>query len=291
MPLSWLPFGQIRASATSRAEALESARIEALASPDGAATCIAGGKETKGALPVRTPSFDGAVYSSRGRGYARYNEDGAGLFADASGSLYAVVCDQAGGLGGRVRGAASQIGVQRIFESFRTVATTKELDDAGIAATIMVGIDRAHDDLIARQEGEVTTAITAVLRPGAAILVNSGDSGAMHFDGEGVLKAITTFHEHDAPEAVGCLTHAIGLTPELPAPDPYRWLLSQGDWLVLSSDGLLDAGIGDADLGQLLIASESAEAAVNRLCTRVLRAMTMMRAKPDNLTVLAIRVL
>lgn len=289
MPLSWLPFGQIRASATERAEALESARIEAVASPEGSATFVAGGKQTKGALPVETAHFEAAVYSSRGRGYARYNEDGAALFSDASGNIYAVVCDQAGGLGGKIRGAASALAVTRIWESFRTIALTRELDDAGIAATVMMGVDRAHDELVRRQQGEVSTAITAVCRPGGAVLVNTGDSGALHFDGMGTLKNVTVMHEHDSPDAFGCLMHGIGLFPELPAPDPYRWAVARGDWLLLCSDGLLDSGLLDADVGRILRESTSAEEAVNKICTRVLRLMTMMRAKPDNLTVIAIQ--
>src|SRR5262245_60907936 len=120
---SWLGFGALRASEPERQAALEGSRIEMLASPGTAATLVAGGRQTKGALPVRTPHFDGAIYSSRGRGYARYNEDGAELFCDERGRMYAAVFDQAGGLGGVVRGEASQLAAVRVFRAFRRIAT------------------------------------------------------------------------------------------------------------------------------------------------------------------------
>ena len=38
-------------------------------------------------------------------------------------------------------------------------------------------------------------------------------------------------------------------------------------------------------MGEILTSADSAEDAVNRLATRVLRLMTTLRAKPDNLTI------
>lgn len=289
MPLSWLPLGQVRASASSRREALESSRLEELASPEGAITYVAGGKQTKGALPVKTRLFDSAVYSSRGRGYARYNEDAAVLFADEHGQLFAAVFDQAGGLGGVVRGAASQLAAEQTFHAFRQLAIEGVTEDDTSARHLIGALLRAHDGLVARSEGEVTTAVTAVLREGRAIVVNSGDSAALHYDRGGRPKAITQMHEHVAPIAQGCLTHAVGLIPEGAAPDAYRWSLDPGDWLILCTDGLLDAGLSADEMGEVLAKAESAEDAVNRLTTRVLRLMTIMRAKPDNLTMIALR--
>jgi serine/threonine protein phosphatase PrpC len=290
VPLSWLPLGQVRASASSRAAALQSAKIEDLESPQGAATFIAGGKQTKGALPIKTQSFDCALYSSRGRGYARYNEDAATVFFDAVGRVYASVFDQAGGLGGRVRGQASEIAATKIYEAFRKIATSTDtrLD---IPAELFSGLAQAHDALVARNEGEVTTGVVLVAAPGAAIVVNSGDSAAIHFGGDGKLKAMTVMHEADSPMAAGALTHAIGLVPEGPAPDVYGVELAPKDVVILCTDGLLDAGLTTDDVGGILIDADSAETAVNKLATRVLRLMTTMRAKPDNLTIVAIRAL
>jgi serine/threonine protein phosphatase PrpC len=290
VPLSWLPLGQVRASASTRAAALQSAKIEALTSPDGAVTYVTGGKQTKGALPLKTNVFDTAMYSSRGRGYARYNEDAATLFADEKGRIYTSVFDQAGGLGGRVRGAASEIAALRVFEAYRAIATANDgaLDPAVAITDAMI---KAHEQLLHRGEGEVTTAVAAFASPGAIVLVNSGDSGALHFDRQGKPRAMTTMHEHDSPLAIGCLTHALGLIPESPAPDVYRWTLEQGDWILLCTDGLLDAGLSGEEIGGYLASADSAEQAVNRICTRILRLMTTMRAKPDNLTVVAVHAL
>lgn len=291
MALSWLSLGAVRASASSRAAALQSPPIEALASHQDAATWIAGGKQTKGALPLKTALFDGALYSSRGRGYARYNEDAAILFSDRAGRAYAAVFDQAGGLGGRVRGQASELAARHAFEAFRAIALLEDPSPAEQRALIVDAVEKAHVELIGRGEGEVTTAVIAIAGRGSMVLVNSGDSGAIQFDAQGKTKAMTAAHEHDSPLAVGCLTHALGLVPETAAPDGYAWVLEKGDWVLMCSDGLLDSGLTDRDIGLALSESESAEAGVNKLCARVLRSMTMLRAKPDNLTVLAIRAL
>ena len=89
----------LRAPADEREAALNSAPIEQLDGLKSAPTMVAGGRQTRGALPVINDAYDGAVYSSRGRGYASYNEDAAGLFKDTRGHFYALALDQAGGLG------------------------------------------------------------------------------------------------------------------------------------------------------------------------------------------------
>jgi serine/threonine protein phosphatase PrpC len=282
----------VRASASARAAALEQARIEEIASaPEGAATWIAGGKQTKGALPVKTVLFDAAIYSSRGRGYARYNEDAATLFGDANGRIYCGVYDQAGGLGGRVRGAASEIAAKRVFEAWKKVATHTGKDPIDEIAEIVAAMAKAHEELIERKEGEVTTAVACLAKEGVAIVVNSGDSGALQFNADGVPKTATIMHEHESPMAVGCLTHAIGLMPESPAPDTYKWDLSKGDWVLLATDGLLDAGLTADEIGHMLKQADGAENAVNKIATRILRMMTTLRAKPDNLSLVAFRAL
>jgi len=284
---SWFGFGALKAPDTERQAALEGSRIEKLSSPRSAATLVAGGRQTKGALPVHTRAFDGAIYSSRGRGYARYNEDGAELFCDERGRMYAAVFDQAGGLGGVVRGEASQLAAVRVFRAFQKIATGKNVDPAqAIYDEMMI----AHEELIHRGQGEVTTAVTAVAGDGKFVIVNSGDSGALHFSKDGVFKMRTEMHEHDLPFAVGCLTHAVGLVPEGAAPDAYEWTYETGDWLILCTDGLLDSGLAAEEIGSTLVSSASAEDALNTLCKKILRLMTTLRAKPDNLTVVAIHV-
>jgi serine/threonine protein phosphatase PrpC len=289
----WLPFGYVRASAASRAAALAASRIEELDKPEGAATLIADGKETKGALPLETKLFGAAIYSSRGRGYARYNEDAGGLFADQAGQIYAFVLDQAGGLGGRVRGKASAIAAARLYQACRNLAVGPKRPAAGSPEEEKLLLDAyldAHQQLVARGEGEVTTAVLAVARRDAIIVVNSGDSGAFVLDKTGQVKARTEMQELGPPHS-GCLGHAIGLVPEGAAPEVYRWNVEPGDWLVMATDGLLDSGLSEAQLGAIFARATDPEDAVNRLCTTVLRRMATFRGKPDNLTVVAARVL
>lgn len=288
---SWLPFGHVRASASARRAAMETARIDLVLEKDKAATLIAGGAQVEGALPVRAERFDGAVYSSRGRGYARYNEDAAGLFTDARGWVYGIVCDQAGGLGGTIRGQASALAAHHVFDAFQRLAKLPEPAQHGVVvAELRAAYDRAHHALVARNDGEVTTAVSAVLKPGEAVVLNTGDSAAMLFDKTGALKEESRQQELGPPNE-GCLEHSLGLVPEGPNAERYTWPLAAGDALLLMSDGVLDSGLGAEELGKLLAGSKDAEDAVNKLCTTVLRRMGTFRAKPDNLSVALVRAL
>ncbi len=290
MPFSWLLFGSVKASATDRAEALASKTIEHVTDSTTSCTTITGGKQTKGALPVTSDLFDAAIYSSRGRGYARYNEDGAQLFRDERGHLYAGVFDQAGGLGGKVRGEGSALAAKALFGAFRKVATAKP-GTSDIPALLTQGVQDAHQALIGRRQGEVTTAVAVIAEPGRARLVNSGDSAAMLFDAQGEGKTHTAKHEVTTAGGIGCLTHAVGLEPEGPSPETYEWGIAKGDWLVLCSDGLLDSGMPLDELGRMMREADNAEAFVNALATKVLKRMALMQAKPDNLTIIAVNVL
>ena len=287
MPLSWLTFVNVKTTASARRAALASEPLERLAAPEESTLLVAGGRQTKGALPVATSMAHGAVYCSRGRGYAAYNEDGAGLYADEQGAMYASVFDQAGGLGGSIRGAASELAAKSAFRAFRDLAT--QPGSAEVADRLREAINEAHRELVDRAEGEVTTAVLAVVTSGRAVLVNSGDSAAIHFDPQGQVRAMTAKHEVQSPYGVGCLLHGVGLMPEGPAPDIYEWTVESGDWLLMGSDGLLDAGLDVEEMGLHLVRSGSPESAVNDLARQVLRRMTLLLAKPDNLTIVAIR--
>lgn len=283
--MSLLGLGEVKAPEAERKAALEIGPIEGLAAPEGP-TWLAGGKECKGALPVKTPALDAAVYSSRGRGYAHYNEDAAALYKDAQGHLYACVLDQAGGLGGEVRGQGSEAAARVLFEVFQRLA--REAPEADPLPELERAFQAAHDALLGRTQGEVSTAVAAVVRPGVAYLVNSGDSAAQHFDAAGAKKESTELHVLEGPQQ-GYLTHALGLSPEGPNPEDYLWTLAPGDWLVLATDGLLDAELDAAAYARCLGQARDAEHAVNRLASLVLRRMGTLRAKPDNLTMVVIR--
>ncbi len=283
---SWLPFGRVRTPAAARAEALATAKIEDLSLPSDITTLVIKGQQTKGALPLISDLVDAAVYSSRGRGYANYNEDAGGIAKDESGRVYAFALDQAGGLGGRVRGEASGLAAEKIFRACQRIATDDPGDAIDPTTLLLDAFLDAHRTLIDREEGEVTTAIAAVLQADKVLLLNSGDSGALHFNADGQLKARTEMQEFPPPND-GCLRHALGLEPEGCEPTPYQWPLEPGDWVLLASDGLLDSGLSERAMGEILAGAETAEDGVNEICTTVLRRMGTMRAKPDNLTVVA----
>ena len=289
---TWLPFGFLETSASQREKALKTPCIEEIEDFSVALTCIADGRQSKSALPLESEYFQGAIYSSRGRGYARYNEDAGALFRDQEGRVYAVALDQAGGLGGRIRGRASALAAEAILRGFQNLARndssngSEEVDpiDAMLGAFLS-----AHKLLLDRKEGEVTTAVAAYLEPNAVYLVNSGDSGAVLFDRDGQMRTRSEMHEYPPPDHA-CLKHAVGLEPEGCEPTPYAWDLQPGDWLLMGSDGLLDSGMVESDeLAKILSETDSAIDVVNKVCTLILRRMGTLRAKPDNLTVLLLR--
>lgn len=287
--LSWLGKKKPRATSEERDRAAALRPLESLEPVDGAITFVAGGAQTQGALPVVTDAFDAALYTSKGRGYAPYNEDGALLLRDDAGRMYAGAFDQAGGLGGKVRGAASEVAANSVAECFKELVGSHEHHGPRTEA-MAKAMAKAHKRLLDRGEGEVTTGVAAIVEPSGQVeMVSSGDSAALLFDGEGGFKSMTVLHEAAGPQGAGCLTHAIGLEPEGPDVQSYSWTIEAGGVLLLCTDGLLDAGLAVPDLGQQLVGNSSTEELVNDLVGMVLRKMGMYRAKPDNLTVVAIR--
>jgi serine/threonine protein phosphatase PrpC len=285
---TWLPFGVLKTTTPERKAALEGPSIEEIHDFGEVAMLVADGRQTRAALPFMAGDYNGAVFSSRGRGYARYNEDAGGLFSDKAGRVYAVALDQAGGLGGRIRGEASALAAKEILEACKRYAQHQGAGDAlDPVDALLEAFHRAHRDLLVREEGEVTTAVAAMIEGRSVYLVNSGDSGAVLYDHEGTLKTRTVMHEFPPPDQA-CLRHALGLEPEGAEPTPYAWTMEPGDWLMLGSDGLLDSGMVEDEIGSLLKSFDHAEDAVNQICTFVLRRMGTLRSKPDNLTVVLV---
>lgn len=249
-------------------------------------TWLRGGAEYPAALPVRTGYFDGAIYSSRGQGYASYNEDAVGLFRNRCGHLFGFVLDQAGGRGGKVRGEGSAIASGSIVAAFEALAA-RAASDGDPLEWLSGAFDDAHHALLRRGQDEVTTAVAAVFHPTAVALLSSGDSRALLFDAVGRVKE-RTVAAVDAADPHR-LTHALGLDPEGPGTVDYVWPLAEGDWVILATDGLFDAGLDDAVIGRYLWGANDAETAVNALARVVLRRMRDRSAKPDNLSLVVAR--
>ncbi len=284
--LSWLKFGRLAASEPDRASALATPPLEHLDKIEERATFVGGNQSLKGALPVSTDLYDAAIFSCRGKGYARYNEDAAVLFKDERGHLYAGAFDQAGGLGGLTRGDGSRRVASECSIAFRKIAT------AGLKADVQhhlqSGINAAHAELVGRQQGEVSTAVLLVARKNQVEFATSGDSSAMLFNAQGNLPKETVKHTLDTPYNSGALTHAVGLAPEGPNTEVGRWDLQVGQWIILASDGLLDCGMREEDWFTTVRAEKSAEDGVNALARMIMRRMALLRGKPDNLTIVAL---
>ena len=75
-----------------------------------------------------------------------------------------------------------------------------------------------------------------------------------------------------------------------PGYQTYRWPVGRGDWLVFGSDGLFDARIGLTELGVMIAETGNAADATRRLRDEVGGRMKERVGKPDNLTILIIRI-
>lgn len=132
----------------------------------------------------------------------------------------------------------------------------------------------------------MTTYITAVVDRALALIVNIGDSGAQHYSATGQHRASTE------PHGIGrVLLQGLGmLRKETVQHSTYRWRVGPGDYLVFGSDGLFDSKVPPAEIGQLLVTVGDAANATRRLRDLVSERMKTRKGKPDNLTVLVVRV-
>lgn len=263
--------------------------IEALERFEHCPTFIAGGAQTRSAISDQKDELQGVIFSNRGRRYAAYNEDAGMLFWDEAGRMYAAVFDQAGGLGGVVRGEASKLAAEHVALAFKTIASN-DLPPTQWSDTIIPAFKLADQKLRKRNANEVTTAVAAVVdQLGHVCVVTSGDSGAMRYNHRGVYLGMTSLHMRMSPEGITYLESALGLAETGPKISEFQWQLSPGDTLLLCTDGLLDAGLSQTQLGIWITGSGSLLKAINQTTQRILRRMQIGHAKPDNLTMVAIQ--
>lgn len=248
---------------------------------------IAGNKETPTVYNLRSPVADAALHTHRGHNYKNWNEDGGALFADAQGRLFVGVFDQAGGEGSdeTARGAATAIAGEMLFDEMQKVAALQASRDEAEEALVRAA-KRAHEAILDRGKGEVTTFIGAMIDDDEAVIVNVGDSGLMQFDADGKHLRSTEV------QGVGrLLLEGLGMTRKpIFEHQAYRWPVSPGDFFLFGTDGLLDSRLQEAELGKLLIDAGDAAAATRRLRDVVSRRMISREGKPDNLTVLVVKV-
>ena len=248
---------------------------------------IAGNKETPTVYNLRSPVADAALHTHRGHNYKNWNEDGGALFADGQGRLFVGVFDQAGGEGSdeSARGAATAVAGEMLFDEMQKVAAQRASRDDAEAALVRAA-RRAHEAILERGKGEVTTFVGAMIDASEAVIVNVGDSGTMQFDANGKHLRSTEV------QGVGrLLLEGLGMTRKPTFEhQSYRWPVSRGDFFLFGTDGLLDSRLPEAEIGKLLIDAGDAAAATRRLRDVVSRRMISREGKPDNLTVLVVKV-
>jgi serine/threonine protein phosphatase PrpC len=219
----------------------------------------------------------------------RQSEDRTLIEHRRNGTALIAIADGMGGHRNAARGA------ELVCETLR--AAFREAGEARLK--VLEGFERANEQLIALDAG--VTVVAAILDFPSLWLLHCGDSQAVIFDSQGVLKLRTIAHGPVgyAVEA-GFLTEKAGfshrdrhyVTNFLGAPHPHisvsqRIILAPTDTLILASDGLFD------NLTMQAIAREVAEPDVNALAdalTNKARArMQSTVGKPDDFSLAIFR--
>ncbi|MBK6688286.1 MAG: SpoIIE family protein phosphatase [Deltaproteobacteria bacterium] len=261
--------------------------IEEILHADSGFGMFAGNRETDTVYNLKSPIAGAALHTARGHNYKSWNEDSGALFADNHGRLFLGVFDQAGGEGSdeKARGAASALAAQMMFEEMQKVAENNG-DDQAAEFGLVKAAQRAHEAILARGKGEVTTFVGAMIESHSVVIVNIGDSGAQHYSRDGQHLAST-----EAQGVGRLLLEGLGmLRKESFNHVTYRWEVSAGDYLVFGSDGLFDSKLKPEEIGALLSKAGNAADATRRLRDEVSERMKSKKGKPDNLTVLVVRV-
>lgn len=264
--------------------------LESMSSaPDARTGLIAGDSETADLFALDTRAGRACLHTSKGIGYKDVNEDGGALFADEEGRLYIGVFDQAGGMGSNEseRGAASAIAARRFFENARALAISGGGAE-NAASALQAAMIEAHHEIRQRGYDEATTFIGARIDREEAIVLCVGDSGALHFRGDGTHVASTKQQRLPPPLPQNILTDAVGQSTGEPTSDGYRWKLEPNDVLVLGSDGLLDA-VGAAEIAAIVRTSNDPAAMTRILRDQVYARMKDQQAKSDNVTVAVVK--
>lgn len=220
-----------------------------------------------------------------------HNEDSYGIeVADETGGSLFVVCD---GIGGFASGeVASELAVKTIISHFF------RSDDRDPQAALEAAFLHANEVVFRDGGGKMgTTGVAAFLDQDAIVVANVGDCRA-YMVRDGKPRQISRDHSFVAEQvAAGMLTEqqaressyrniitrAIGHRPEIEV-DTFREPLLQNDVIVLCSDGLH----GQVDPDEIALAVTKVP--LDDAC-RALIKLANDRGGPDNITIVAVRVL
>ena len=201
------------------------------------------------------------------------------------------------GLGGHNAGeVASQIAVDTLKEVFER-EYSKGMSEEKVKALLRKAHELAHERIkknaVGEREGMGTTLVTAFVRNGKAIVVNTGDSRA-YLIRNGKIMARTKDHslvqelldkgeitEEEAKRHPmrNIITKALGIDFSV---DFYEWELEEGDVLLLSSDGLHDY-VDESEIVEIASKGKSVEEIVKRLIEEALP------VTKDNVTIIVLR--
>ncbi|MBI4822171.1 MAG: SpoIIE family protein phosphatase [Deltaproteobacteria bacterium] len=250
---------------------------------------VAGNRETDTVFGLQSPFATASLHTNKGENYKSWNEDAGALFADKKGRIYVGVFDQAGGEGEdeNFRGAASSIAAKSLFDRMQAVAR-QDGDEAAVETALIGAVRDAHEAILARGKGEVSTFVGARIDGRRAVVLNVGDSGVVRYSSAGELITRTE------PQGFGrLLLEGVGMLRDgarLPKHEIYRWDMGPGEWLVFGSDGLFDSKLGLEAIGKIVAESGDSRAATRKLRDLISSRMKTKEAKPDNLTILIVRV-
>jgi protein phosphatase len=232
------------------------------------------------------------------------NEDRVGLWA-RHGIVLAMVAD---GMGGAVAGEeASRLTTEAIQADFlgeaRGSETLPELSEEEIADKMRAAVRRANRAVLERAndhpeyQGMGTTITLAFVRGNRVIVAHVGDSRAYLVDGhEGWINQITDDHSFvEALLASGHITteqaavhpmrnvlyRALGQVEDTEA-DLYSRTLTEGDWLILCSDGLT-RHVAPAQIAELVGQHDTPDAVAQALID-----LANQRGGEDNVSVVVI---
>ena len=237
------------------------------------------------------------VWGITDRGKIReQNQDAFAHQVLPDGRVIALVCDGMGGA--RAGNIASSMAVDIFMETF-----LQEEQGTGDLERMKRAAELANQQIFQRAErdascvGMGTTLVAALADPEEALILNEGDSRAYHISEEGGILQVTRDHSlvEDLVERgeltrdqarvhphKNLITRALGADPDLKT-DTFRRGLSEGDFLLLCSDGLSNVVSEQEMLYEVVHGGEACT------CCRRLLDIALQRGAPDNVTAVLIQ--
>lgn len=236
------------------------------------------------------------IWGVTDRGAVRQqNQDAYAARVLDDGRAIALVCDGMGGA--RAGNVASSMAVELFMEEFfkpgQEGSVEERMGHAAAVANQAVFQRSAADPECA---GMGTTMVAVLAGAEEAVILNEGDSRCYHINDEGI---VLVTRDHSLVEDLvergeltreqarthphkNLITRALGAEPDLMA-DCFRQPLSEGDCLLLCSDGLSNV-VNEQEMLYEVVHGGAPE----QCCQRLLN-IALSRGAPDNVTVVLIK--